>query len=141
MLRLIKRMKHVIESEKGVSMMEVVLIIVIIGIASVPLTRLSMLNQTTQGKIGTATRAIFYAEEVMEQIVSDYMAEDGGRGFDWVLNNWPGSTPNPPSGLSGSVSISAVDTLNGVPYVTVNVTISGTDISDMSMETWLIKNQ
>ena len=140
MIEWIRRTKRIVRQERGVSLVEIVLIIVIIGIAVVPLSQLSIVNQTTSGKYGSSTRAIFYAEEIMEQLISDYAAVDAGRGYDWVSINWPGSTPSPPSGLSGNVTISAEDTLNGVPYVTVQITVSGTDISDFTLETWLVDN-
>ena len=140
MMEWIRRVKRAVRPERGVSLIEIVLIIVIIGIAAVPLSRLSIVNQTTSGKYGSTTKAIFYAEEVMEQLISDYAAVDAGRGYDWVNINWPGSTPIPPSGLSGNVTISAEDTLNGVPFVIVQLTVSGTDITDVTLETWLVDN-
>ena len=140
MMEWIRRVKRAVRPERGVSLIEIVLIIVIIGIAAVPLSRLSIVNQTTSGKYGSTTRAIFYAEQVMEQLISDYAAVDADRGYDWVNINWPGSTLHPPSGLSGNVTISAEDTLNGVPYVIVQITVSGTDITDVTLETWLVDN-
>jgi len=140
MLKRLKRLKHLLLDEKGLSMMEVVLIIVIIGIAIIPLSQLSVMNQKAGGRFGTTTKALFYAEEVMEQIIADYMAIEGGRGYQWVITNWPGSTPSPPSGLQGNVSISAQDTLNSVRYVTVHVTVGGTDIPDVVLETWMVEH-
>jgi len=139
MLRKRKWLRRLLLDEKGISMMEVVLIIVIIGIAIVPLSQLSIINQKMGGQFGITMKAIFYAEEVMEQIIADYMAEAGGRGYQWVISNWPGTTPNPPSGLQGYVYISAQDTLNGVPYVNVQVAIEGTDIADVTLETMLVE--
>ena len=140
MLKGLKRLKRLLLDEKGISMMEIVLIIIVIGIAIIPLSQLSIVNQKAGGRFGTTTKALFYAEEVMEQIIADYMAIEGGKGYQWVITNWPGSTPSPPSGLLGNVSISVQDTLNSVPYVTVQVTVGGTDIPDVVLETWMVEH-
>lgn len=127
--------------ERGISLVEVILIMVILGISVIPLSRLSVGNLTSEGKYSIMMNAMYHAEEVMERIIADYAATADGRGYDWVIANWSGSsTPNPPAGLSGIVSISAEDTLNSVAYVVVQTTVSGASIPDVSLITWLINN-
>ena len=127
--------------EKGATLVEVVLILVILGISVIPLSRLAIGNMTSGGKNTMVSRAIFYAEELMEQVIADYAAVNAGRGYDWVVANWAGqSGTNPPTGLSGLVTISPEDTLNGVAYVVVQTSITGGDIPTITLETWLVSN-
>lgn len=139
MLDRLSKIYRRVRDERGVSLVEVVLIMVILGITVVPLSRLSVANLKSSGRYATITKAAYYAEEVMEQIIADYAAEDAGRGYDWVVANWPGSAPNPPTGFSGNVSISAEDTLNNVIYVVAQVAVSGSEIPDLVLTTWLVK--
>jgi len=135
------RLKSIYQDERGMSLIEVVIILVILGITVVPLSRLAVNNQKSGGRFATMNRALFHAEEAMEQIVADYMATDASRGYDWVIANWSGqSTPEPPAGITGSVSISAEDSLNGVKYVVVQTTVGGTDINSITLTTWLVSD-
>ena len=123
------------------SLIEVVIILVILGITVGPLSRLAINNQKSGGRFATMNRSVFHAEETMEQIIADYMATDASRGYDWVIANWSGqSTPSPPAGITGSVSISAEDSLNGVKYVVVQTTVGGTDINSITLTTWLVSD-
>ncbi len=129
---------HPFDREKGFALIEIVMVIVILGIAVIPLTRLAMKNNTESGKYALMTTAMNHAEEAMEQMIADYAAVNAGRGYDWVITNWSGaSTPDPPAGFSGTVSISAEATLNDVTYVVVTVTVSNSEISDVVLTTWL----
>lgn len=139
--KIVSYVKHLYQNEQGVSLIEVIIIVLITAIAAIPLTRLSVANQQSGGRYGMSTRAVFYAEEVMEQVVSDYAAKDDGRGYDWIRSNWAGRTPSgPPDGLSGTVTVSSQDSLNGVAYVAVQVTVDGEGISPVTLETWFIEN-
>ena len=128
-----------IRNEKGATLIEIVILLLILAISVIPLSRLVMRNLNSGGRFSTMSRAILHAEESMEQIIADYAANTAGMGYDWVISNWAGqSTPNPPAGLTGNVTISAEDTLKGVPYVVVETTVRGTDIPDVILTTWLI---
>jgi hypothetical protein len=132
-----------IQNEKGLSLIELTIIVVLIGITILPLSRLSMSNLKSGGDYVDMAQAIFYSEEIMEQIISDYAAVEAGKGYTWVIDNWGSGSPSTeeaPEGLTGYVYISPEDTLNGVPYVKVQTTISGSSISSFSMTTWLVKN-
>ncbi len=141
MLRAIRKMKNRIAGEQGISLVEIVLVIVVIGISILPLSRLSNANMKNGGKYATLTRATYYAQEVMEQVIADYAAVDAGRGYSWVRTNWSNHVPaNPPSGLSGLVTVSAEDSLNGVVYTEIGVTVSGSDIPSVILNTWIVEN-
>jgi len=134
------RIESKTRNERGMTLIDVIVMMVILAIAVVPLSRLSMTNLKSSANSTMLTRAMFYAQEVMEQIVADYEADDAGRGYDWVRTNWPGSTSYPPAGLSGSVSISSPGTRNGVEYVVVQVTVSSSEIPNVNLSTWLVSD-
>ena len=131
-----------LKDEKGASLVEIILIIVIFGIAAIPLSRLSTTNLISGARYATMNNAIFYAEEIMENIIADYNSSDGTiGGFDNVRTRWPGSvtTPSPPtSDIDGYVSFSGVASKDSVDFVTVTVTVSGVRIEDIQLKTWLI---
>lgn len=136
----IRRRLERIRDEEGLSLIEVVIILVILGIAVIPLSRLSINNLKIGGQYSHMTRAIFYAQERMEQIIADYAAVDGGRGYDWVRTNWTGDSDTPESGFTRSVTISGESVLNGVTYVVVQVVVSTSDIDDLVLSTWIVDN-
>jgi Tfp pilus assembly protein PilV len=138
--RLKKRFPKCVD-EKGISLIEVIIMVLILGIAIVPLTRLTISNLDAGRTYNLMTQGTFYASEIMEDIIADYMAGASGvRGYDWVRTNWPGGVSNPPQGFTGTVSISDEITANGVTYVTVTVTVSVSDIPDIVYSTWLVDN-
>ena len=126
--------------ERGMSLIEIVIILVILGIAVIPLSRLSVQNLRSGGQTATMSKAIAYAQERMEQIVADYAAKDGGRGYDWVRSYWAGFSDAPATGFSRSVSISGEQTLQGVDYVSVQVSVTGPEINDVVLTTWLVED-
>ena len=126
MLKKVRKIGFKLSGERGMSLIEVIIIIVILGIALLPLSRLSVGNLTSGTKYLTATKATCYAEEIMENIIADYKSDDPSiGGYNNVRNNWSGTVTNPapPTGMSGKVTISAESTFNSVKYVVVTVTV------------------
>ncbi len=127
--------------EEGASLIEMIIVIVIIGISVVPISRLAVTNLINGGRSAITTRALYFGEEVMERIIADYNAphRDPGEngGYTNVRANWPGSVSGAPTGLTGFVTISREHTRNSVKYVEVTVTVSGPDISDVTLTAWL----
>lgn len=140
-LRVLQRFKRVIATagdEAGLSLIEIVIIMVILGIAVGPLSSLSVKNLESNAKYVQMTKALIYAQQRMEEIIADYAAVDEGRGYDWVRTNWNGDSDIPISGLSRSVSISGEQSLNGSNYVVVQVTVGSTEIDNVVLTTWLV---
>ena len=142
MLNKIKKVNFKFSDEKGMSLIEVVIIVVILGIALLPLSRLSVGNTDSASRYLTATKATCYAQEIMENIIADYKSSDPTiGGYNNVINNWNGTvtSPAPPTGLSGSVSISSETSFNGVRYVVVTVTVRASGIQNVNLTTWLVR--
>ncbi|OVE79244.1 hypothetical protein BVY01_03035 [bacterium I07] len=134
----IEKRIHRLSNSHGFSYIEVIVGLVILCLAIVPLSRLTKLSNKTSGMTTDLHQGVTHAEEVIELIISDWGATNEGRGYDWVITNWSGQpTPNPPSGLSGLVTLSSEIILNGVTYVEVTVTVSGVAQSDIYVKTLL----
>jgi len=142
MLKKVRKIGFKLSGEKGMSLIEIIIIIVILGIALLPLTRLSVGNVKSGTQYLTATKATCYAEEIMENIIADYKSDDPTvGGYSNVINNWGGvvTNPAPPAGMSGRVSISPETTFNGVRYSVVTVTVTANGIQDVNLTTWLVR--
>ena len=132
---LIKELKK----QSGFSLMEVVIIILIIGVAMIPLSRATISNLQMGGKQSLATQSMFYAKERMEEIVADCAADDAGRGYSWTISNWDGDSDTPATGFTRTVDISAESTIDSVDYVIATVTVAYSGIENVSLRTWLIE--
>ena len=141
MLALKARSRAWLGREQGMSLVEIIIIMVILGISLLPISRLSISNAYFGGRYVTMMRSVYYAQEVMEHIIADYNSDDGTiGGYSNVRTNWPGTVSGSPIGLTGSVTISGEQTRSGIKYVTVLVRVSGTDIPDIDLTTLLVDN-
>lgn len=141
---LISLKKHLrrCSDERGVSLIEVIAMVLILSISVVPLSRLSMSNLDAGRVYSNIIKGTFYAEKVMEHIVADYVADSltTGKGYYYVRNNWPGAAPDPPTGFTGTVSVSGEDSVNSVVYSVIQVTVSCDNTPDIVLSTWLVKD-
>jgi type II secretory pathway pseudopilin PulG len=118
------------------SLVEMVIVLVILGITVVPLGRLATRNLSSGGDYSIMTRALYHAQERMEEIVADYSSPS--RGYTWVITNWSGVSDTPDAGLTRTVSISGVASLNGVSYVELQVRVTGSRTSPVILTIWLV---
>ena len=129
------------QDQSGMSLVEIVIVMIILGVSLIPISRLSIQNSFFGGRYITMTRGLYFAQEVMENIIADYNSTDGTiGGYSNVRTNWPGTVTGAPSGLTGSVSISGQYALNGINCVTVQVTVSAADIPNIDLSTMLVEN-
>ncbi len=131
--------KYFWQKEQGFSLIEVVIIILIIGIAMVPLSRVTVANLKRGGDQSLITQSMFYAEERMEEIIADCAADDAGRGYAWTVSNWDGNSDSPATGFTRTVDISAESTADSVDYVELTVTVSYSGIENVTLGTWLVE--
>ena len=133
-LRLRKRFRRC-AGEKGFSLVEVIVIILMLGIAVIPLSRMAISNLDAGRTYNLIMVGTFYAQEIIERIIADYMAN--GLGYNWVRANWPGTVSGSPTGYTGTVSISGETTISGVTYVTVTVTVTASGMPNIVLYTYL----
>jgi len=135
------RLRRLIEDQSGISLIEIIIVLTILGVSLVPISQLSIQNAQFGGRFVTMTRAIYFAQEIMENIIADYNSTDGTvGGYTNVRSNWPGTVSGAPTGLTGTVSISAEYALSGVNCVNVLVRVSGADIPNIDLMTLLVEN-
>lgn len=133
--------RRLIEDQSGFSLVEIIIVLIILGVSLVPISQVSIQNAHFGGRFVTMTRALYFAQEIMENIIADYNSPDGTiGGYTNVRSNWPGTVSGATTGLTGTVSISAEYALNGINCVNVLVRVSGTDIPNVDLTTLLVEN-
>ena len=103
--------------------------VMIMGITLIPLTSLSISNIRNSGRQAEWTRGVMYAEECIEYVWSFYgNSATVGRGYQGIIdgnmNFSEGLPANLESGYSRSYAVSATQTLDGVDYINVTVTVT-----------------
>ena len=139
MLKRIRKAAAFLAGEQGLSLIEIVVIIVILGVSIIPISRLVRTNLHTMAVTAVYSQAEYYAQSVMEEVVADYTAENSGRGYSWVVSNWSGGTETHPElGWSADVAVSAT-TVDNIDYAVVTVTVNpGSDFEDVQLTSWLV---
>lgn len=128
-----------LKCEKGVSLIEVVIVIVILGISVIPLSKLVIKNQQSLADYVLLTQAEFFCQSCMEEFIGYYTAEDAGYGYDWVVANVNGAIRSHPSMPWSAQADIDLMTLDDVNYAVLTVTVAtGDAIPDVSLETWMV---
>jgi Tfp pilus assembly protein PilE len=122
--------------ERGMSLIEIIIIIVMIGVVALPLTQLAKVNLRGLASYITTTMAQYDTQSIIEQIHGDYLA----NGYTATVTTWSGRSGSTNTGFTYSVTMSGEAVLNGVTYRTVTVTVNGKRITNMTLNTWIPKN-
>jgi Tfp pilus assembly protein PilV len=127
------------KNQRGMSLVEVILIILVLGVVLIPMTRLSRVNQNNLAVFSTTEKAQYDIQSVMERMMSDYKAAP--TKYDSVKTAWQNRTGTTNSGIFNySVSFSADQVQNGITYSVATVKVSGGDLSgDMVLTSWISK--
>lgn len=123
---------------KGYSLIEIILVILILGIAIPPIIHLFSYNLENSVQSEAYTRATYFAEEKMEEILADKRASYAGKGYNYILA--PGRYPDdvPETGFTRTITIDTLNkVLNGVHYAEITVTVSQSSIQDVVLTTWV----
>ena len=133
-LQKISRGRAACSGQKGFTLIELIMVIVILGIALFPLLRLlsSVLVDTNSGDV--LSQASFLAQSKLEKIISEKHA----HGFDWVVAQYAYESETPVTGFVRTVSIDTTNmSLNQVRYALVQVSVSHSAMQDILVSTWL----
>ena len=122
------------------SLIEVILMLVILGVVVVPLTKLSITNLKSTANYAVLTKAMYDARTVMETFNAYYAA----NGYATTVTDYgtgggrrSGTTFN---GFIYSVNLDAEQTLNGVTYREATVSISGYGLQKgITLKTWIVR--
>ena len=118
--------------------MEVVILIVVAGIAILPLAMLFATTSIRSSDARSASIAAQLAQAKLEEITADRNAAT--RGFTYVVaGNYPAETPVPAfSAFQRSVSVAPDSTYDGVTFRTVSVTVTTSGIPPVTLSTWFV---
>ena len=133
------RLKHYmakIKGEKGFSLIDLVMVIVVLAVTIVPISRLATTNLKTSTKLGMYNKTSFYGEALMEEVLVDFRNSNYSGAN--VVTTWDGYSDSPESSFSRSVSFTSVQTLNSVDYYIVTVTVSSTNLPSTTIRVWIL---
>ena len=120
----------------GFTLVEVVLVVVIAGIALLPLSMLFANSSIRSGDARTATVAAQLAQSKMEEIAADKSSP--ARGFDYLVGaNYLPEDPVPAfPGYRRTVAVAPDSSFDGIRFRAVTVTVAGGKLPPVSLTTW-----
>lgn len=126
----------VVLRQDGLTLVEMVMVIVVLGIAIPSL--MSLVGKSLEGSIKSQnlSQAVFFAQEKMEQIKAD--KANASRGYGYVTTDGRYSSDTPRVGFTRSVSVTTGASHNGVTYALVVVTVAHEDMEPVQLKTWLV---
>jgi len=124
------------KKQDGFSLVEIIVVIVVLGIAVFPLSRLLRINLVSSTKAERIARAAFLAQEKMEEIIGDY--NYSGRGYAYVTDvyNYPDEDVG---GFTRSVDVDTTGNLNGITCAEITVTVNSVETGDVTLKVWLVQ--
>jgi prepilin-type N-terminal cleavage/methylation domain-containing protein len=129
-----------IKSTNGYSLVEIILVILIIGIAIPPIIHLFTYNLSKSVNSEFYTKAAYFAEEKMETILADKRSSST-RGYEYIVVSGRYQIDNPVTGFARSVSIDTSSVYSGVRYAKIMVTIAHSNIEDVVLTTWVTDHE
>ena len=120
----------------GFTLIEVALILVIVGIAILPLSMLFANSSIRSADARDATVAAQLAQAKMEEIAADKSSP--ARGYEYLDQaNYPAENPVTAfPRYRRSVAVSADSTFDGVRFRAVSVTVAASTIPPVTLTTW-----
>lgn len=128
--------RRMVEECDGLTLIEVILVVVVMAIAVPSLMSLMSSTLFHSGKSSILSQASIFAQEKIEEIIAD--KKSAARGFAYVTTTGRYPTDSPANGFTRSVVVQTSGMIyNGVPYAHVEVTVSHPEISNITLSTWL----
>jgi len=120
----------------GFTLVEAVLVVVVAGIALLPLSMLFANTSIRSGDARTATVAAQLAQSKMEEIAADKSSP--ARGFDYLAGgNYLPEDPVPAfPGYRRTVAVSPDSSFDGIRFRAVTVTVAGGNLPPIALTTW-----
>jgi len=120
----------------GFTLIEVTILIVIAGLAVLPLAMLFATTSIRSSDARSVSVAAHLAQTKLEEITADRRATT--RGFTYLVgSNYPPETPIPAfPAYSRSIAVAPDSIFDGVTYRTVSVTVTAAGIPPVTLTTW-----
>ncbi len=122
--------------ERGFTLIEVVLIIMIAAVAVLPLSMLFADTSIRSGDARNASVAAQLAQAKMEEIAADKASPTRGLSYLVSANYPPESPVTAFSGYSRSVTIASDSTYDSVVFRALSVTVTCANIPPITVTTW-----
>ncbi len=124
-------------SERGMSLVEIIVVIVMLGIVVYPLMGLAKANLKGLAEYSQIQKAQFDLQSQMEQVLADFSS----LGFDGLKTGWQEKTGKTSSGrFNYHVTFKPDVVIHGITCSEVTVTLSGGTLkSSMSLTTMISK--
>ncbi len=130
------KLKNKLENCQGFTFVEVIIIIVILGIAIPALMSLLSSNLIDSAKFKIITEANVYAQEKLDEIIAD--KKSPARGYNWVITAGRYLDDVPANGFTRTVFIDTTGIVhNGIPYALIQVSVHHNEIPELELTTWL----
>ena len=125
-------------SERGMSLIEIIVVIVMLGIVAYPLMGLAKANLKGLAEYSQMQKAQFDLQSQMEQVLADFSA----LGYDGIKTGWQDKTGKTGSGLFNyHVTFTADVVRNSITCSDVTVTLSGGTLKNNISLTTMISKQ
>jgi Tfp pilus assembly protein PilV len=130
---MLKKYINYFKREKGFTLIEVIIILIVITIVALPLSKLSVSNMKAVTNSYFTSEVYNYAEGSMEELIA------AGRKQGWnSITSGYGFSFQVPTRLTRSLSVTT-DSLNGVVYKRATVTIGRNELPDLNFTTILVR--
>lgn len=126
-------------TEDGFTLLEVVLVILVLGLALLPLLTQTVETNVHAVDAQAASAAVFLCRERTETILADRKAPS--IGYAAITNSrYPDESPVAGfPGFSRTTHVSADSSYGGVTFRAVRVTVSGALTPAVSLSTWIVQ--
>jgi len=123
----------------GMTLIEVIMIIVISGIGIYTLVDVISWNLINTELSSTVTRSVLNAREKMDDIIAH--TKSPARGYNWVVTPGRYASENLAHGFTRSVAIDTTGYIhNGIRYARVHVRVDHADLPEYEITTWLVEH-
>ena len=122
--------------QSGFTLLEVALILVVAGVAVLPLGMMFANSSIRSGEARNATVAAQLAQAKMEEIAADEGSPTRGFAYLVAENYAPEDPVAAFPGFRRQVSIAPDSTYDGVRFRTVRVTVQASNIPPVTLTTW-----
>ncbi len=124
--------------EAGFSLIELVLVILILGLAVLPLVQQMAVSSKHAADGWSTTAATFLARERLEQVQADRNA--ASRGYAWITGaNYPAEASLPGyAGFARTTTVSAESTYQAVAYKTITVSVTSSASPAVTLTGWVV---
>jgi prepilin-type N-terminal cleavage/methylation domain-containing protein len=128
------KMKFFLSDSKGYSLIEIIMVVLILGIAIPPIVNIFSQNLTNNVNSEIYTKANYFAEKKIEQILADKRSNS----YSYIVAQGRYQNDTPETGFTRTIGIDDTNKIiNGIPYAEIIVTVSHSNINNVVLTSWV----